>query len=616
MPTRIPLAHETYHETPLGRMVHGDSLDVLAAYPGDSADLIMTSPPFGLVRKKDYGNVAADEYVDWFKPFAAAFRHVLKDSGSLVIDIGGAWNKGRPTRSLYHFKLLVMLCEEFGFHLAQDFYWWNPSKLPTPAEWVTVRRIRVKDAVNTVWWLSKTPWPKASNRRVLQPYSPSMRELLVKGYRAKKRPSGHDISTKFNTDSGAAIPPNLIAIPNTESNSFYLRYCEERGLKPHPARYPADLPEYFIRMLTEPGDLVIDPFAGSCVTGEVCERTERRWICIELVRDYCEAALGRFARKPRQGTKPNSDPSSPSNYYRLPRPGILWNGNDHEPLPADGGRSRRRKNHYIPDFILGNFAGDDEALRIMNKKTGRIWAKNPARKSRKNRRRGGYDAFAENSYHPATVEAALGKCESDAAPVIGKIIERARSGEAAELDCEEKERLCTFLLVQILRSPRMKDFALAHNGEFPESKEILWQMQLDLGRGENPAKADHEALANVEHVRQHQDLDGIVLRRMTEMNIDVGIVSARDDASFVIGDEPCLLNGLLAKPGDIATMPLAKDVYVQLSRPEDSTGGLHKVSPEFVRALNAQAYGKAKRFVAGPDGASLESLKATDNRAH
>lgn len=121
----------------------------------------MTSPPFGLVRKKDYGNVDADEYVDWFKPFAKAFHRVLKDSGSLVIDIGGAWNKGYPTRNLYHFKLLIMLCEEFGFHLAQEFYWWNPSRLPTPAEWVTVRRVRVKDAVNTVWWLSKTPWPKA-----------------------------------------------------------------------------------------------------------------------------------------------------------------------------------------------------------------------------------------------------------------------------------------------------------------------------------------------------------------------------------------------------------------------------------------------------------------------
>lgn len=344
MPPRLSPAPKIFHKTPLGRIVNGDSLDVLAGYADKSVDLIMTSPPFGLVRKKDYGNVEASEYVEWFRPFGEQFKRVLKDNGSLVIDIGGAWIKGTPTRSLYHFKLLILLCEEFGFHLAQDFYWWNPSKLPTPAEWVTVRRVRVKDAINTVWWLSKTPWPKASNRRVLQPYSPSMLDLLEKGYRAKKRPSGHDISKNFSIDNGAAIPPNLIAIPNTESNSFYLRYCEEHGFKPHPARYPADLPEYFIRMLTDPGDFVVDPFAGSCVTGEVCERLNRSWACVEMLEEYCEAALGRFVRDPKLSAKPFADPLDASNYYRIPRPSILWNGHTGDALPKDGGRKRQLPN--------------------------------------------------------------------------------------------------------------------------------------------------------------------------------------------------------------------------------------------------------------------------------
>lgn len=333
----------TYHKTALGEIVHGDSQEVLSTYDEGAVNLIVTSPPFGLVRKKDYGNVEANEYVHWFKPFAAKFHRILKDDGSLVIDIGGAWNKGYPTRNLYHFKLLIMLCEEIGFHLAQEFYWWNPSKLPTPAEWVTVRRIRVKDAINTVWWLSRTPWPKASNRRVLQPYSPSMEELLAKGYRAKKRPSGHDISEKFSTDNGAAIPPNLIAIPNTESNSFYLRYCEEKGIKPHPARYPAELPEYFIRMLTEPGDFVVDPFAGSCVTGEVCERTKRRWVCVEIVEDYCDTALGRFIRDPKATAQSTVKPENRSIYYRIPRPGIMWRHEHTEELARDGGRRRPAK---------------------------------------------------------------------------------------------------------------------------------------------------------------------------------------------------------------------------------------------------------------------------------
>lgn len=334
---------KVFYKTHQGKVYLGDALDVLKETKANSVDLIMTSPPFGLVRKKEYGNVHADEYLEWFKPFAKQFHYVLKDSGSLVIDIGGAWTSGLPTRSLYHFKLLIMLCEEFGFHLAQEFYWWNPSKLPTPAEWVTVRRIRVKDAINTVWWLSRTPWPKASNRRVLQPYSSSMHDLLEKGYKAQKRPSGHDISKKFSVNNGASIPPNLIVVPNTESNSFYLRYCQEKGLKPHPARYPAALPEYFIRMLTDEGDSVFDPFAGSCVTGEVSERLRRQWTCVEMVEEYLMGALARFQSKTAKDAEAKIMKDDGSNYYRVPHPGILWNGHEEALLPSDGGIKRSPK---------------------------------------------------------------------------------------------------------------------------------------------------------------------------------------------------------------------------------------------------------------------------------
>jgi DNA modification methylase len=183
-----------FHSTARGEIFRGDSLDLLRTrLKPASVDLILTSPPFGLVRKKEYGNVDADKYVEWFKPFAEAFKRALKPGGSLVIDIGGAWNAGEPARSLYHYELLISLCKETKFHLAQEFFWWNPARLPTPAEWVTVRRVRVKDAINCIWWLSPTPRPKTSNRRVLQPYSDSMKELLVYGYKPQMRPSGHDI---------------------------------------------------------------------------------------------------------------------------------------------------------------------------------------------------------------------------------------------------------------------------------------------------------------------------------------------------------------------------------------------------------------------------------------
>ena len=335
--------HKIVFHTSRGRIVLGDSLRVLADLVVDrSVDLIVTSPPYGLVRKKEYGNVDSQEYVKWFLPFGREFKRILKPSGSLVIDIGGAWMPGQPTRSLYHFELLISLCRNLGFHLAQEFFWWNPSRLPTPAEWVNIRRVRVKDAVDCIWWLSPEPWPKASNRRVLQPYSESMKSLLQNGYKAMLRPSGHDISEKFGKDNGASIPPNLIALAHTESNSAYLRYCKQRKLKPHPARFPEELPEYFIRMLTDPGDVVVDPFAGSCSTGSVAERLGRQWLCVDVCEDYVNGALGRFTglRVTRDAKLFDDKVAARDGYYRIPRPDLLWNGIEKDQLPADGGRKR------------------------------------------------------------------------------------------------------------------------------------------------------------------------------------------------------------------------------------------------------------------------------------
>jgi site-specific DNA-methyltransferase (cytosine-N4-specific) len=279
----------------MGEMLCGDSRAYLFhdAEP-NSVDLIMTSPPFALLSKKKYGNEDADEYCNWFRPFAEGFKRVLKNNGSLVIDIGGAWIRGQPTRSIYHFKLLIMLVEEYGFHLCQEHYWWNPAKLPTPITWVNVHRVRVKDAVNTIWWLSKTPYPKANNRRILAPYSKGMLNLLKNGYVGKRRPSGHNISDKFHKDNGGSIPPNLLAIANTESMGRYQEYCRDKNIPIHPARFPPHLPEYFIRFLTDPGDVVLDPFGGSCVTGAVAESLKRHWICCEMSEEYLEGALARF----------------------------------------------------------------------------------------------------------------------------------------------------------------------------------------------------------------------------------------------------------------------------------------------------------------------------------
>jgi len=283
------------YSTPMGDMFCGDAYDVLRYLVKKNirVKLIVTSPPFALVRKKAYGNEDAEKYVEWFMRFIPLFRRILQPEGGLVIDIGGSWLPGIPAKSTYHLKLLIKITES-GFYLAQEFYHYNPARLPTPAEWVTVRRLRVKDAVNNVWWLVQDPFADADNRRVLREYSSSMKNLIKNGYKAQMRPSGHDISTKFQVDRGGSIPPNVLEFSNTESNSYYLTACKERGLKPHPARYPVYLPEFFIKFLTRPGELVLDPFAGSNVTGEAAEKLGRKWIGIEINEDYVKGSQLRF----------------------------------------------------------------------------------------------------------------------------------------------------------------------------------------------------------------------------------------------------------------------------------------------------------------------------------
>ncbi len=288
-----------YH-TPKGQAYVGDALQLLAELPDNSIDLVLTSPPFALQRQKSYGNVEETAYVTWIKPFGQEVFRVLKESGSFVLDLGGAYRSGMPSRSLYNFRVLLAFCDDIGFHLAEDFYWFNPAKLPSPIEWVNKRKIRAKDAVNTVWWFSKSEFPKADVRKVLAPYSERMKKLIEDPeafYKPQKRPSGHDISASFGKDNGGAIPSNLLSIPNTDSNSSYLRLCKEFGLERHPARFPAELPAFFIKMLTEENDVVLDIFGGSNTTGFAAEALNRQWLTFELNRDYLVTSVFRFLER-------------------------------------------------------------------------------------------------------------------------------------------------------------------------------------------------------------------------------------------------------------------------------------------------------------------------------
>lgn len=309
----------TVYSGSYGEYYQGNAVDLVRNGLGDDlrgkVQLILTSPPFPLNNKKSYGNLTGNDYREWFAGLAPVFADLLTDNGSIIIELGNSWVPGRPVQSLLHLESLMDFVRhpDTDLRLCQQFVCYNPARLPSPAQWVTIERIRFTDSYTHVWWMAKSDYPKADNRRALRPYSKSMERLLRRrSYNAGKRPSEHDVSEEsFLVDHGGSISPNFFEVEpveegrdvrlpntfrfsNTSSNDYFHRTCRERGIQPHPARMPAGLVAFFIEVLTDPGDLVLDPFAGSNTTGYVAELAGRRWAAIELKEEYAAQARIRF----------------------------------------------------------------------------------------------------------------------------------------------------------------------------------------------------------------------------------------------------------------------------------------------------------------------------------
>jgi DNA modification methylase len=303
-------------KTKLGVSYHGDSLKVISSkifqekYKG-KINLIITSPPFSLVKKKKYGNENGQEYIDWLKKFSRPLTNLLTDDGSIIIELGNSYEKGTPIFSTIPIESLLEFKKESDLYLCQEFICHNPTRLPSPIEWVNVRRIRVKDSYTRIWWLSKTPYPKSDNSNVLKHYSDSMKKKIKNdNFYPSTLPSGHKVTNNFRNINKGSISPNFLSfgekeylfeypentlkISNGGNNLPYQKFCDSNSFEPHPARIQPELIEYFVRFLTDENDIVYDPFGGSNTTGMVAEKLNRKWISSEKHLDYIKGSLIRF----------------------------------------------------------------------------------------------------------------------------------------------------------------------------------------------------------------------------------------------------------------------------------------------------------------------------------
>jgi DNA modification methylase len=280
----------TIYETDRGVALWGHAEAAGALIADSSINLILTSPEFPLLKEKNYGNRNGVDYLNWITDLARDWKRMLVDSGSLILSLGPVWQRGKPTQSLYQERLLLKLVDELGYHLAQRFYFHNPGKIPS-SEWVTIRRVRVRNVIEDVLWLSKTANPKANNKNVLLPTSERIQKLIAKGGQQRgwqnRTPSGHSGTIGgFGRDNGGLIPTNLITATNSASNDFYHRECRKHGLPIHPARFAKAVPEFFVRFLTDENDVVYDPLSGSGIVPMVCEEQNRTWISSERALAY------------------------------------------------------------------------------------------------------------------------------------------------------------------------------------------------------------------------------------------------------------------------------------------------------------------------------------------
>jgi site-specific DNA-methyltransferase (cytosine-N4-specific) len=261
-------------------------------------DLILTSPPYPLVSPKAYGNRVGEDYKNWLADIMIELKTLLKPKGSMVIEIGNAWEKGIPTMSTLPLETLIDIKNKSGLSVCQQFIWNNPNKLPGPATWVNIKRVRVKDSFTHVWWYSNTPNPNANNSKVLTPYKDGMKKLLERqDYNRGLRPSGHSIGDGFLIQNKGSIPSSVLTFPNTLETKEYRDWCKKIGVSQHPARMPEKLVEFFVKFLTQKNGLVLDPFGGSNTTGKVSQDLNRRWVYIEQNKDYVLGSKGRFGSK-------------------------------------------------------------------------------------------------------------------------------------------------------------------------------------------------------------------------------------------------------------------------------------------------------------------------------
>ncbi len=263
-------------------ILQGDCQDVLRRLPADCVDLIVTSPPYADRRKSSYGGIHPDRYVEWFMPRIAEFKRVLAPTGSFVLNIKEKTYNGE--RHTYVIDLILAMRRQ-GWLWTEEYVW--HKKNCYPGRWPN----RFRDAWERCLHFTKQREFKMFQDQVMVPVGQWAEKRLAKLSQTDKIRDESRSRSGFGKNVSKWVGREMVYPTNV------LHFATECGNKNHSAAFPVALPEWFIKLFTEEGDLVVDPFVGSGTTAVACRRLNRRCIGIDVRADYCKLALERLAEE-------------------------------------------------------------------------------------------------------------------------------------------------------------------------------------------------------------------------------------------------------------------------------------------------------------------------------
>jgi len=264
------------------KIIHGDCEKVLKEFPDNSIDLVFTSPPYADQRKRTYGGIKPDEYVDWFLSKSKQFLRVLKPTGTFVLNIKERVVDGE--RHTYVIELILGLREQ-GWLWTEEFVW--HKKNCYPGKWPN----RFRDSWERLLQFNKQRKFNMYQEAVMVPVGDWAKDRLASLSETDKIRDESKVGSGFGKNVSKWIGRSKVYPTNV------IHMATECSNRKHSAVFPVALPIWFIRLFTQPGDVVLDPFIGSGTTAVAAKELGRRYVGIDINGEYCQIAMERLVQK-------------------------------------------------------------------------------------------------------------------------------------------------------------------------------------------------------------------------------------------------------------------------------------------------------------------------------